>query len=387
MPKNVPENAQPRTSSFKVTVDHISTYAIFTIDLTGTITSWNKGAMHMYGWKEREIVGKNIEVLYPAQDAKKGIPAQNLMLLKKHGLFEDELNQQKKDTSPFLAAVTISPFTDPKTKRSIGYLQITKDITARNRREAHQISDNDLLRTEIERRKTVEEQLNRSNQELDAFASAASHDLQEPLRMVVSYLQLIERRYGYKLDQDGKEFLNFAVDGAERMKTLISDLVDYSRIDKLGKDLSSTDPNVVLARVLDNMEVIIAENGAKITADPLPTVWSDTVLLSQVFQNLLINAIKFKGTKPPQVHVSAKETTDSVVFGFADNGRGIDKRHVPLIFMIFKQLGDRADRKGSGVGLAIVKKIATRHNGNVWVESKEGKGSTFYFSIPKHKEQ
>jgi PAS domain S-box-containing protein len=374
-------------NNFKVTVDHIASYAIFTMDLKGNITSWNEGARNTYGWNEDEIVGQPIGVLYSAEDRKRGVPENNLKLLKKQNVFEDELRQQKKDTSIFVASVTINPFMGGKTNRRIGYLQITKDVTDRNKREDDQISDNSQLRTEIERRKVVERQLNLSNQELDAFASAAAHDLQEPLRMVVSYLQLIERRYEPLLDQDGKDFLHFAVDGAERMKALISDLVEYSRIDKIGKEFEWTDSNMVLQRVLSNIEVIVEENNAKITHDPLPVVWSEAIQLSQIFQNLLINAIKFKGEDDPVIHVSAKETAHDVIFMFKDNGRGIEKRHVPLIFLIFKQLGDRADRRGSGVGLAIVKKIATRHKGDVWVESKVGKGSTFYISIPKHKEQ
>jgi len=374
-------------NNFKVTVDHIASYAIFTMDLGGSITSWNEGAKNIYGWSEDEILGKHIKTLYSSQARKKGLPERNLMLLQKQNVFEAELEQQKMDASQFVAAITINPFMDHTTHQRIGYLQIVKDVTARNKREDDQISDNDLLRTEIERRKVVERQLNLSNQELDAFASAAAHDLQEPLRMVISYLQLIERRYESKLDTDGKEFLHFAVDGAERMKMLISDLVEYSRIDKMGKEFETTDANMILKRVLSNIEVLTEENDADITFDTLPKVWSEPIQLSQVFQNLLINAIKFKGEKPPVIHISAKETDDDVIFMFKDNGRGIEKRHMPIIFMIFKQLGDRADRRGSGVGLAIVKKIANRHKGEVWVESKVGRGSTFYFSIPKHKEQ
>jgi PAS domain S-box-containing protein len=373
-------------SSFKVTVDHIKSYAIFTMDLTGTITSWNEGAINIYGWKEIEAIGKNINALYTADDKKLGLPTKNLRLSLETGVFEDEVWQQKLDKSSFLAAITISPFVDTKTNKNIGYLQIVKDITARNRREEEQITDNDLLRNEIERRKGVEEQLNLSNQELDAFASAASHDLQEPLRMVVSYLQLIERRYESKFDQDGKEFLNFAIDGAERMKGLISDLVVYSRIDKLGKKLQKTDSELVLQRVLNNMEVLVEESKAEITHSKLPEVWSDSIQLSQAFQNLLINAIKFKGQYQPKIHVSAKDTPTEIVFSVKDNGRGIEKKDIPSIFMIFKQLGDRAERRGSGVGLAIVKKIALRHKGRVWVTSKVGEGSTFFLAIPKIKE-
>jgi PAS domain S-box-containing protein len=373
-------------SSFKVTVDHIRTYAIFTMDLQGMVTSWNEGALRIYGWKEHEIIGKNVSVLFNETDAVKGLPERMFKRQETKRRFEDEVLQRRKNGDLFTAAITTSPFIGGDANKSIGYLQIAKDVTDRNKREEDQLSANDLLRSEIERRKLVEEQLNLSNQELDAFASAASHDLQEPLRMVISYLQLIERRYRPLFDQDGQEFLNFAVDGAERMKTLISDLVEYSRIDKLGKKFEKTDADVVLKRVLNNMEVIIEESDAVITHDTLPEVWSDGIQLSQAFQNLLINAIKFKGKEKPKIHVSAEETSKEIIFSVKDNGRGIDKKDIPGIFMIFKQLGDRSERSGSGVGLALVKKIATRHRGSVWAESKVGVGSTFFLSIPKHEE-
>ena len=373
-------------SSFKVTVDHIENYAIFTMDLDGKITSWNHGATSIYGWNEDQVIGKHFEFLYLAKERKLGSPKKHIKKAAEKGSFETEMWSPKKDKSIFLADISISHFIDDKTKKSLGYLQIVKDVTVRNTREEAQISANDLLREEIERRKEIENQLNLSNQELDAFASAASHDLQEPLRMVVSYLQLIERRYEDKLDKDGKEFLNFAVDGASRMKNLISDLVVYSRIDKLGKKFKKVDTNKVLDRALNNLEIIIEESGAEITHDKLPEIWSDTIQLTQVFQNLIANAIKFCDKSKPKIHISVKSEKDNYVFSIKDNGQGIEAKHLQSIFIIFKQLGDRAERRGSGVGLAMVKKIITRHKGEIWVKSKPGSGTTFFFSIPKLKE-
>ena len=373
-------------SSFKVTVDHIENYAIFTMDLNGDITSWNHGASTIYGWNEGQVIGKHFGFLYLPKDRKLGLPQKHLKKAVEKGLLEIEMWSPKKDKSLFLADISISPFIDDKTKQSLGFLQIVKDVTVRNTREEAQISANDLLREEIERRKEIENQLNLSNQELDAFASAASHDLQEPLRMVVSYLQLIERRYEAKLDKDGKEFLNFAVDGASRMKNLISDLVVYSRIDKLAKKFRKVDTNKVLDRALNNLEIFIEESKAEITKDKLPEVWSDTVQLTQVFQNLIANAIKFCDKPRPKIHISVKEDLDNYIFSIKDNGKGIEAKHIPSIFIIFKQLGDRSERVGSGVGLALVKKIINRHKGDIWVKSKLGIGTTFFFSIPKIKE-
>lgn len=380
------KNRETTLSSFKVTVDHINNYAIFTIDLEAKITSWNQGATSIFGWKEEQVIGKSYEFLFPSEDRKLGLPIKYLKKAAKENSLELETLCPKKDKSLFLADISISIFKDNETNKKLGYLLVVKDITLRNSREKAQINANDVLREEIERRKEIESQLNLSNQELDAFASAAGHDLQEPLRMVVSYLQLIERRYEEKLDQDGKEFLNFAVDGANRMKTLISDLVTYSRIDKLGKKFKEVDVNKVIERAINNLEVVIEESKADIAVDKMPVIWSETVQLTQVFQNLIANAIKFCDKSKPKVQISYKEKEDNYIFSIKDNGKGIDAKYIPVIFEIFKQLGDRSERKGSGVGLAMVKKIITRHKGEIWVKSKLGKGTTFFFSIPKYKE-
>ena len=207
--------------------------------------------------------------------------------------------------------------------------------------------------------------------------------------MVVSYLQLIEKRYAKSFDQDGLDFLDFAIDGAIRMKTLISDLVEYSRIETLGKPFKKIDANDVLKRVLENLEVSIRESKAHVTSDTLPVVWSDEVQLGELLQNLIANAIKFgvrAQTKDLKIHIGVQEKKDDYVFSISDNGPGIDKKYFNTIFLIFKQLGNKSMVEGSGVGLAICKKIVKRHKGRIWVESEPGHGATFYFSIPQQKE-
>lgn len=201
--------------------------------------------------------------------------------------------------------------------------------------------------------------------------------------MVVSYLQLIERRYGELFDEDGREFLHFAIDGASRMKKLISDLVEYSRIDTLGKPFTPTDATEALQRAISNLEVAIKENDVHITYEPLPVIMSDPIQLTRLFQNLLANAIKFRRKETPTIHISVEENEQEWVFHVEDNGKGIDAKHLLGIFVIFKQLGKRSERTGSGLGLAIAKKIVTRHSGSIWAVSTVGKGSIFSFSIPK----
>jgi len=243
---------------------------------------------------------------------------------------------------------------------------------------------------DITKRKLIEEEakkyavdLERSNQELQQFAYIASHDLQEPLRVITSYLQLIERRYKDRLDQDANEFIDFAVDGAERLQRMINDLLSYSRVGTRGNPFTKTDANAVVKRALENLAVVIEENHAVITYDNLPTLIADEEQLVTVFQNLLSNAIKFhKPDEPPKIHILAEEKESEWLFGVRDNGIGIDLQYKDKLFVIFKRLVGK-EYSGSGMGLAICKRVVERHGGNIWVESKLEKGSTFYFTIPK----
>lgn len=228
--------------------------------------------------------------------------------------------------------------------------------------------------------------LRRSNAELEQFAYVASHDLQEPLRMVASFTQLLAKRYRGKLDQDADEFIGFAVDGANRMQMLINDLLALSRVGTRGKPLEPTDCEALLSHTLTNLAAMLQETGAVVTHDQLPTVLADAVQLGQMFQNLLINALKFQGREPPRVHISAQRQDNEWLFSVRDNGIGIDSQHQERIFAIFQRLHRREDFPGTGLGLALCKKIAERHGGRIWVESEPGRGSTFNFTIPGGRE-
>jgi light-regulated signal transduction histidine kinase (bacteriophytochrome) len=242
--------------------------------------------------------------------------------------------------------------------------------------------------------------LQRSNADLEQFAYVASHDLQEPLRMVTSYVQLLKLRYAGQLDADADEFIGYAADGAKRMQQLILDLLEYSRVGTRGQPLQPTDANVALDDALWNLDLAISDAGATVTHDPLPTVLADLPQLTQLFQNLIGNAIKFHGAEPPVVHVSAcaKDdvgfTMDDVrsahiehrpsewVFSIRDNGIGIAPQYFERIFVIFQRLHTRHEYPGTGIGLAVCKKIVERHGGRIWVESQPGQGATFYFTLP-----
>jgi PAS domain S-box-containing protein len=230
------------------------------------------------------------------------------------------------------------------------------------------------------------EELARSNSDLEQFAYVASHDLQEPLRMVSSYVQLLERRYRDKLDADAKEFMDFAVDGAKRMQALINDLLAYSRVGTKGRPFAPVDCETVLATVLTNLQLVIGESGARINHDPLPTVMGDATQLAQLFQNLLGNALKFRGDKPPQIHVGVESVDGFWQFTFRDNGIGIAPEHFERIFIIFQRLHGHTSYPGTGIGLAVCKKVVERHGGHMWLESEPGRGSAFHFTIPHDKE-
>jgi signal transduction histidine kinase len=225
------------------------------------------------------------------------------------------------------------------------------------------------------------EELARSNRDLEQFAYVASHDLQEPLRMVTSYVQLLAKRYKGKLDSDADEFIGFAEDGAIRMWKLINDLLTYSRVGTHGKGLEPTDCEMALNQSLDNLKVAMEENGALVTHDPLPTVMADNPQLVQLFQNLIGNAIKFRGDEAPRVHVSASRNGNGWTFSVRDNGIGIAPEYAKRIFVIFQRLHSREKYAGTGIGLSICKKIVERHGGRIWVESELGKGTTFYFTL------
>jgi signal transduction histidine kinase len=247
---------------------------------------------------------------------------------------------------------------------------------------------NELQALNLELEKRVEErtrELKRSNEDLEQFAYVASHDLQEPLRMVASYLQLLERRYADELDSDAHDFIDFAVDGASRMKALINDLLAFSRVGTRGKPFERTDFNAVLGRVSADLHALISENNALLTSDELPTLPVDETQISQVFQNLISNAIKFrKEDVPPRIHVGAEDRNGDVLFSVRDNGIGIDPQFADRIFVIFQRLHNSQKYAGTGIGLAISKRIVERHGGEIWVKSEEGAGATFYFTLPKH---
>lgn len=224
--------------------------------------------------------------------------------------------------------------------------------------------------------------LQQTNEELQQFAYTVAHDLQEPLRMVRNYVELLAKRYQGQFDAEGEEFIRYAVDGAARAQQLVTDLLAYTRVDSPVQEMAPVDCEALLARILKDLRLAIADSGAEVTCAPLPLVHGNVTRLGQVFQNLLSNALKFSGEAPPRIHISATQEGPHWVFAVRDNGIGLDPTHAERIFGLFQRVHSRQQYPGSGMGLAICKKIIEQHGGRIWVESEPGKGSTFYFTLP-----
>ncbi len=353
--------------------------AIVTVDDAGTIVLVNSQAEKVFGYPRDEVLGKSIDLLIP--DRFRQVHARHRAEYGRRpgtrpmgaGL---ELYGRRKDGAEFPAEISLSPH---RTDEGTLVTSVIRDITERKRAEEQ------LRRTaEALAQQTME--LARSNADLEQFAYVASHDLQEPLRMVASYTQLLQRRYRDRLDDDANEFISFAVDGATRMQRLINDLLAYSRVGTRGNDLVPTDTAAVFEQAVWDLRAAIDETRAAVTCDPLPVAVADSSQLGQVFQNLIGNAIKFHGEQPPRVHVSAERQGEQWRFVVRDNGIGIAPEYAERIFVIFQRLHNRAEYPGTGIGLAICKKIVERHGGRIWLESTPGQGSAFSFTLAATKD-
>ena len=279
-----------------------------------------------------------------------------------------EIRIRKKDGEIVWLASFVECITDPQNSSYLRIYGGCRDITERKRAEEALVKKS--------------RDLARSNADLAQFAYVASHDLQEPLRMVTSYVQLLEKRYKGKLDPDADEFIGYIVEGTKRMKQLLTALLDYSRVGSRGKLFQPIDGEAILEAALKNLKVILEETKGVVTHDPLPRIVVDETQMVQLFQNLIGNALKFHGPEPPQVHVSSRREGEVWIFAVRDNGIGIDPQYHQKIFVIFQRLHGRDEYPGTGIGLAIAQLIVERHGGRIWVESEKGEGSAFYFTIP-----
>jgi PAS domain S-box-containing protein len=368
------EELRHTEEQFRLLVDGVKDYAIFMLDQAGNVVSWNTGAEQIKGYRADEILGRHFSCFYPREDIESEKPERELEGAARDGRFEDEGWRLRKDGSRFWANVVITALRD-ESGNLRGFAKVSRDITKRVEAEAAE-----KKREALERRAA---ELKRSSDELRQFAYVAAHDLQEPVRMVISYTQLLARQYKGRLDADADEFFSFAEDGAQRIQLLVKGLLAYCQVGTKGKDLCETSSTAALEQALVKLRLAIEDNGGVVTHDQLPTVVADSDQLALVFQNLVGNAIKYRGVDPPRVHVSAKRSSDSEwIFSVRDNGIGIDSQYFERIFLMFQRLHGRKEISGTGMGLAVCKKIVERHGGRMWVESSLANGSTFYLALP-----
>jgi PAS domain S-box-containing protein len=339
--------------------------AIIGKTLEGIVVSWNPAAERLYGYSAEEALGRPITLIVPAE-----LEDEIAVILRQIDSGEKvdhyETVRERKDGTRIEVSLTISPIRD-QAGRIVGASTIARDVSERRRAERAA-------------------ELERSNAELEAFAYVASHDLQEPLRMVTSYVQLLARRYQGRLDADADEFIGYAVDGAKRMQELINDLLTYARVGGRARH-EPVDLGACLERTLSRLGGALDESGATLTRDALPVVLGDESEFTQLFQNLIANALKFRAPAAPVIHVGAQAGEGEWVLSVSDNGIGIAAEYQERIFGIFKRLHTREEYPGTGIGLTICKKIVERLGGRIWVTSEPERGSTFRFALPAEQRQ
>jgi PAS domain S-box-containing protein len=332
--------------------------AMIVVDQGRKIALVTQGAEQLFGYRRDELIGQELDVLVPERLRPQHPSDLPKLLQDTRAMGEGgELFGRRKDGSEVAIEVGLSRVEAPQGPLTLASIV---DITARRHSEA---------------------ELRRSNEELAQFAYITSHDLQEPLRMVASYTELLAQRYQGKLDERADKYIYYAVDGAMRMQRLLADLLAYSRVGSQGKPLVAVSSEAVVKSVIDGLSGPILQANARVEVGPLPSVRADEPQLAQLFQNLIGNALKFRGEAPPLVEISATPLDDRWQFSVKDNGIGIANQHMERIFQMFQRLHERGKYEGSGAGLAVAKRIAERHGGRIWLESEPLLGSTFFFTL------
>lgn len=372
---------------YRSLVEQVADYGIFLMDEKGRIASWNEGAKRMNGYAADEVLGKYFSIFYPEEDIVNGKPAMELRVARDEGKYEEEGWRVKRDGTLFWASVVITPVYSPENVL-IGFSKVTRDLTERKESEKALRSSYEQYRALANELKTTNDELSYANKELEQFTSIVSHDLQEPIRTIKSFLQLIEMKLSKEQYDDLQTYIGKSISAADRMRELIRNLLNYSQLSKIEIVKQKVDVADIIHQTLQNLKTAIdAAKASIVIENEVSTVYGDPTQLMQLLQNLISNALKFTHAKRAEIKIRCIQENGHVKFSVSDNGIGIASEDAHKIFEIFRRLNTSKDYPGTGIGLAICKKIVDRHNGRIWPESIPGKGTTFYFTLNETNEQ
>ncbi len=366
---------------YRSLVEQVTDYGIFMMDDKGRIISWNEGARRIAGYEFDEIVGKYFSIFYPEEDLLNGKPAHELKVAREEGKYEEEGWRIRKDGTRFWASVVITAVYN-RDRTLIGFSKVTRDLTERKESERALRESYEKYRQLNIELKSTNKELSYANQELEQFTSIVSHDLQEPIRTIQSFMQLIGQRVNDERYDDLGLYVKKTLTAAGRMRELILNLLHYSQLGKAEVSNERVSMNELLNRAMQNLKSSLDATNAQVTIENnVDSVQGNEVQLVQLVQNLVGNALKFTSNGKPKVKISCDRKSDHVQCAVSDNGIGIAQDDLSKVFEIFKRLHTEKEFPGTGIGLAICKKIVDNHGGRIWVESEQGKGTTFYFTL------
>ena len=385
--KEYEEHLRQSEERYRSLVEQVIDYGIFMLDEKGRIISWNEGARRIKGYTAQEVIGKYFSIFYTEEDILNGKPANELSVARREGKYEEEGWRLRKDGSLFWANIVITAIYS-NNNSLIGFSKVTRDLTERKEAEKALRDSYERYRLLTDELKTTNFELSYTNEELEQFTSIVSHDLQEPIRTIKSFLLLIDMKLDAAQDANLKTYIGKAVKAANRMRELIQNLLQYSQFSKGEIAIESIEVNELVDAALQNVKSSMdATNAQVVVENEVGVVYGDRVQLIQLIQNLISNALKFTESPLAKIKVTCNYEKDHIKFAISDNGIGIPKSDLPKVFDIFRRLHTKKDYPGTGIGLAICKKIVERHGGQIWPESEPGKGTTFYFTISKDKRE